>query len=125
MGVRTATALSVTVLAAGGVGHALMTGLDTGLTRIDPFKDMKNRPQAEHGMNVLVVGTDGRDRITPEERAKYRLGGAPCNCTDTVMLVHVSQDRDRASVVSLPATRTPRCPSTPTSPAARGTTRTR
>ncbi len=97
-----ATALSVTVLAAGGVGHALVTGLDTGITRVDPFKDMKNRPQAGHGMNVLVVGTDGRDRITPEEKAKYRLGGAPCHCTDTVMLVHISEDRDRASVVSLP-----------------------
>ncbi|MFC8588223.1 LCP family protein [Streptomyces sp. NPDC057217] len=99
---RMATALSVTVLAAGGIGHALVTGLDTGLTRVDPFKDMKNRPQAGHGMNVLVVGTDGRDRISAEERAKYRLGGAPCNCTDTVMLVHISEDRDRASVVSLP-----------------------
>ncbi|MFC8176616.1 LCP family protein [Streptomyces sp. NPDC057325] len=99
---RMATALSVTVLAAGGIGHALVTGLDTGLTRVDPFKDMKNRPLAGHGTNILVVGTDGRDRITPEERAKYRLGGAPCNCTDTVMLVHISQDRDRASVVSLP-----------------------
>ncbi|MFI8403504.1 LCP family protein [Streptomyces sp. NPDC085463] len=99
---RMATALSVTVLAAGGIGHALVTGLDTGLTRVDPFKDMKNRPLAGHGMNVLVVGTDGRDRISAEERAKYRLGGAPCNCTDTVMLVHISEDRDRASVVSLP-----------------------
>ncbi|MGW0031233.1 LCP family protein [Streptomyces sp. NPDC003314] len=101
-GMRMATALSVTVLAAGGIGHALVTGLDTGLTRVDPFKDMKNRPLAGHGMNVLVVGTDGRDRISAEERAKYRLGGAPCNCTDTVMLVHISEDRDRASVVSLP-----------------------
>ncbi|MFF4170997.1 LCP family protein [Streptomyces sp. NPDC001744] len=101
-GVRTATALSVAVLAAGGVGHALVTGLDTGLTRVDPFKDMKNRPQAGHGMNVLVVGTDGRDRITPEEKERYRLGGEPCHCTDTVMLVHLSQDRERASVVSLP-----------------------
>ncbi|MFJ5143349.1 LCP family protein [Streptomyces sp. NPDC088707] len=99
---RMATALSVTVLAAGGIGHALVTGLDTGITRVDPFKDMKNRPQAGHGMNVLVVGTDGRDRITPEEKAKYRLGGAPCRCTDTVMLVHISEDRERASVVSLP-----------------------
>lgn len=97
-----ATALSVAVLAAGGIGHAVVTGLDTGITRVDPFKDMKNRPQAGHGMNVLVVGTDGRDRITPEERAKYRLGGAPCHCTDTVMLVHISEDRERASVVSLP-----------------------
>ncbi|MFB7837700.1 LCP family protein [Streptomyces sp. NPDC056056] len=99
---RMATALSVTVLAAGGIGHALVTGLDTGITRVDPFKDMKNRPQAGNGMNVLVVGTDGRDRITPEEKAKYRLGGAPCRCTDTVMLVHISEDRERASVVSLP-----------------------
>ncbi|MFF8382012.1 LCP family protein [Streptomyces sp. NPDC015661] len=99
---RMATALSVAVLAAGGVGHAVVTGLDTGITRVDPFKDMKNRPQAGHGMNVLVVGTDGRDRITPEEKQKYRLGGAPCHCTDTVMLVHVSEDRERASVVSLP-----------------------
>ncbi|WP_436846843.1 LCP family protein [Streptomyces litmocidini] len=101
-GMRTATALSVVVLAAGGIGHALVTGLDTGITRVDPFKDMKNRPQAGHGMNVLLVGTDGRDRITPEERAKYRLGGAPCHCTDTIMLVHISEDRERASVVSLP-----------------------
>ncbi|MFI1660777.1 LCP family protein [Streptomyces sp. NPDC020472] len=99
---RMATALSVAVLAAGGIGHALVTGLDTGITRVDPFKDMKNRPQAGHGMNVLLVGTDGRDRITPEERAKYRLGGAPCHCTDTIMLVHISEDRERASVVSLP-----------------------
>ncbi|MDV9192141.1 LCP family protein [Streptomyces sp. SR27] len=99
---RMATALSVTVLAAGGIGHAVVTGLDTGITRVDPFKDMKNRPQGGNGMNVLVVGTDGRDRITPEEKAKYRLGGAPCHCTDTVMLVHISGDRERASVVSLP-----------------------
>ncbi|MFD8212140.1 LCP family protein [Streptomyces sp. NPDC059695] len=99
---RMATALSVTVLAAGGIGHAVVTGLDTGITRVDPFKDMKNRPQAGHGMNVLVVGTDGRDRITPEEKKRYRLGGAPCHCTDTVMLVHISEDRERASVVSLP-----------------------
>nr|WP_317452043.1 MULTISPECIES: LCP family protein [unclassified Streptomyces] len=101
-GIRAATALSVTVLAAGGIGHAVVTGLDTGIMRVDPFKDMKNRPQAGHGMNVLVVGTDGRDRITPEERTLYRLGGAPCHCTDTVMLVHLSEDRERASVVSLP-----------------------
>ena len=53
-------------------------------------------------MNVLLVGTDGRDRITEEERQKYRLGGAPCHCTDTIMLVHLSADRERASVVSLP-----------------------
>ncbi|MDX3131895.1 LCP family protein, partial [Streptomyces europaeiscabiei] len=59
-------------------------------------------PAAGHGMNVLLVGTDGRDRITAEERRKYRLGGAPCHCTDTMMIVHISEDRERASIVSLP-----------------------
>lgn len=97
-----ATTLSVLVLGAGGIGHALVTGLDTGIDRVDPFKDMKNRPQGGHGMNVLVVGTDGRDRITREQRRAYRLGGDPCHCTDTVMLVHISGDRERASVVSVP-----------------------
>ncbi|MFK8909321.1 LCP family protein [Streptomyces sp. YS-3] len=87
---------------AGGVGHAVVTGLDGGIGRVDPFKDMKNRPQAGHGTNILLVGTDGRDKVTPEEKEKYRLGGAPCHCTDTMMIVHVSSDRSRASVVSIP-----------------------
>ncbi|MFF9402796.1 MULTISPECIES: LCP family protein [unclassified Streptomyces] len=99
---RMVTGLSVLVLGAGGIGHAVVTGLETGIDRIDPFKDMKNRPRAGYGTNLLLVGTDGRDRITPEQKEKYRLGGAPCNCTDTLMLVHLSADKKRASVVSLP-----------------------
>ncbi|WP_443034763.1 LCP family protein [Streptomyces sp. BE308] len=101
-GMRVATGLSVLVLGAGGIGHAVVSGLETGIDRVDPFKDMKNRPAAGHGMNLLLVGTDGRDRITEAERTQYRLGGAPCHCTDTIMLVHLSADKERASVVSLP-----------------------
>lgn len=99
---RAVTTLSVVVLASAGIGHAVISSLDADIARVDPFKDMKNRPRAGHGMNVLLVGTDGRDKITPEERKKYHLGGAPCHCTDTIMIVHISADRDRASVVSLP-----------------------
>ncbi|MFJ3925402.1 LCP family protein [Streptomyces sp. NPDC090022] len=99
---RVAGALSVVVLGSGALGHAVMTGLDTGIERVDPFKDMKNRPRGGNGLNVLVVGTDGRERITPEDKRSYRLGGAPCHCTDTIMLVHLSADGGRASVVSLP-----------------------
>ncbi|WP_258025261.1 LCP family protein [Streptomyces bambusae] len=101
-GVRIAGAVSAVVLGSGALGHAVMTGLDTGIERVDPFKDMKNRPKAGNGMNVLLVGTDGREKIGPEEKRAYRLGGAPCHCTDTMMLVHVSADRKRASVISLP-----------------------
>jgi LCP family protein required for cell wall assembly len=99
---RAVTALSVVVLASAGIGHAVLSGLDADITRVDAFKDMKNRPRGGHGMNVLLVGTDGRDRISREERRRFRLGGAPCHCTDTIMIVHISADRERASVVSLP-----------------------
>ncbi|MFM9371569.1 LCP family protein [Streptomyces sp. Da 82-17] len=99
---RVATTLSMVVLGAAGIGHALVTGLDGGISRVDPFKDMKNRPSGGDGTNFLLVGTDGRDKISEDERKKYRLGGAPCHCTDTIMIVHISEDRDRASIVSLP-----------------------
>lgn len=99
---RIAAGLAVAVLGSGAIGHAVMTGLDTGIERVDPFKDMKNRPQAGHGLNFLLVGTDGREKISPDEKREYRLGGAPCHCTDTIMLVHLSADRERASVISLP-----------------------
>ncbi|WP_345655889.1 LCP family protein [Streptomyces tremellae] len=99
---RLATTLSVLVLGAGGIGHAVVSSLDSGIGRVDPFKDMKNRPSAGHGMNVLLVGTDDRSTISKAEKRKYRLGGAPCHCTDTIMLVHLGEGGRRASVVSLP-----------------------
>ncbi|MFI2204544.1 LCP family protein [Streptomyces sp. NPDC020192] len=99
---RAVSTLSVVVLASAGIGHAVISSLDAGIARVDAFKDMKNRPRAGHGMNVLLVGTDGRDKITEQERRAYRLGGAPCHCTDTMMIVHISDSRERATVVSLP-----------------------
>jgi LCP family protein required for cell wall assembly len=96
------TTLSVVVLASAGIGHALITTLDADISRVDPFSDIGDRPRDGNGTNVLLVGTDGRERITPRERRRYRLGGAPCHCTDTMMIVHISQDRRRAGVVSLP-----------------------
>ncbi|MFE9627312.1 LCP family protein [Streptomyces sp. NPDC006527] len=99
---RATMTLSVVILASAGIGHSVVTSLEADIARVDAFKDMKNRPRAGHGMNVLLVGTDGRDRITERERRRYRLGGAPCHCTDTLMIVHISEDRERASVVSLP-----------------------
>nr|WP_189957826.1 LCP family protein [Streptomyces alanosinicus] len=99
---RAMTTLSVLVLASAGIGHAVISSLDAGIARVDAFKDMKNRPSAGHGTNVLLVGTDGRDKITERERRQFRLGGVPCHCTDTMMIVHISENRDRATVVSLP-----------------------
>ncbi|WP_435852016.1 LCP family glycopolymer transferase [Streptomyces rubradiris] len=99
---RAVTTLSVVVLASAGIGHAVVSSLDAGIARIDAFKDMKNRPRGGHGMNVLLVGTDARDRVSERDRRAFRLGGQPCHCTDTMMIVHIADDRERATVVSLP-----------------------
>ncbi|MET9294945.1 LCP family protein [Streptomyces sp. NPDC003077] len=102
-GLRVTAGVSLILLTAGGVGHALVAGFTDGIARVDPFSGMNNRPNAAgESLNFLVVGTDARDRLTRGQRREYHLGGAPCHCTDTVMLVHLSADRERASVVSLP-----------------------
>ncbi|MEU7156685.1 LCP family protein [Streptomyces chrestomyceticus] len=103
-GLRITAGVSLLLLAAGGVGHAMVTGVEDGIARVDAFKGLGNRPDNSggDGMNFLVVGTDGRDKLSPEEKRRYHLGGEPCHCTDTIMMVHLSADRNRASVVSLP-----------------------
>ncbi|MEU7640743.1 LCP family protein [Streptomyces sp. NPDC039016] len=99
---RISTAATALLLSASGVGHAMVTGVETGISRVDAFQGISDRPGGGAGLTFLVVGTDGRDKLTDEEKRKYHLGGDPCHCTDTLMLVHLSADRSRASVVSLP-----------------------
>src|SRR5690242_2000892 len=57
---------------------------------------------AGHGTNILVMGTDGRDTISAAEKRKFHAGGFACDCTDVLMVVHVSARQDRVSVVALP-----------------------
>jgi LCP family protein required for cell wall assembly len=99
---RIAGAVALLVITASGVGHAVVAGLDGAINRVDAFGDMQDRPGDTRGTNFLLVGTDGRNGLDPAEKKQYHLGGAPCHCTDTIMLVHLSQDRQRASVVSIP-----------------------
>ncbi|WP_240965778.1 LCP family glycopolymer transferase [Streptomyces zingiberis] len=85
-----------------------MAGLGSTIERVDPFTGLSGRPDRSRqdgsgeALTFLVVGTDGRDRITEEQRRRFRLGGEPCHCTDTILLVHLSADRRRADVVSIP-----------------------
>ncbi|MFH8574338.1 LCP family protein [Streptomyces sp. NPDC017993] len=102
-GLRICTVASMLLLVASGVGHAMVTGVEKGIGRVDAFKGMNNRPPTSTGgLNFLIVGTDGRDKLSKAQKRQYHLGGAPCHCTDTLMLVHLSADRNRASVISLP-----------------------
>lgn len=94
--------LALLIITASGIGHAVLDGVSGAIDRVDAFGGMEGRPDGSKGTNFLLVGTDGRDGLDPAEKRAYHLGGAPCRCTDTIMLVHLSQDRARASIVSIP-----------------------
>ncbi|MEU6662523.1 LCP family protein [Streptomyces sp. NPDC046821] len=72
------------------------------IQRVDAFGGVENRPDQGAGTNILLMGTDTRATITAREKNKFHAGGVACNCTDSLMLIHVSQRRDHVSVVSLP-----------------------
>nr|WP_262412676.1 LCP family protein [Streptomyces acidipaludis] len=90
------------VITASGLGHAVVDDVSGSIDRVDAFGGMEGRPHGTKGTNFLLVGTDGRDGLAPDEKREFHLGGAPCHCTDTIMLVHLSADHRRASVVSIP-----------------------
>ncbi|WP_107081252.1 LCP family protein [Streptomyces yangpuensis] len=54
------------------------------------------------GTNILIVGIDSRAGLSTAEKNRLHVGGKGCNCTDVMMLVHLSEDERRASVVSIP-----------------------
>lgn len=116
---RIAGGMALMIITASGIGHAVVTGVSGAIDRVDAFGGMEGRPDGSKGTNFLLVGTDGRDGLDPAEKKQYHLGGAPCHCTDTIMLVHLSEDRARASVVSIPRDTFVRLPDRPARTAGR------
>ncbi|MFF8607159.1 LCP family protein [Streptomyces sp. NPDC015346] len=62
----------------------------------------EREPGGGRGTNILVVGVDSRAGLSAAEKRRLHVGGKGCNCTDVMMLVHLSAGGRRASVVSIP-----------------------
>ena len=79
--------------------------IDTNLRRTPVFSDYPDRPGTGHGTTWLLVGSDSRDALTPEQQADLTTGGDMGNSrTDTILLVHIPALRsgDAATMVSIP-----------------------
>jgi LCP family protein required for cell wall assembly len=64
--------------------------IDHALHRIAALVDYPERPAAAHGTTWLLVGSDSRESLTPEQQAELTTGGDVGNGrTDTILLVHV------------------------------------
>ena len=76
----------VTVIAAVGVA----VWVDAGLRRVPALTDYQDRPAGGSGTNWLLVGTDSRGDLTPEQQAELSTGGdLGSGRTDTILLVHI------------------------------------
>ncbi|OBA85471.1 LytTR family transcriptional regulator [Mycobacteriaceae bacterium 1482268.1] len=91
------------LLVAGVVGTAVW--IDANLHRIAALAEYADRPAEGRGTSWLLVGSDSRQGLTPEQQAELATGGDIGNGhTDTIMLVHVPSpwSDTPATMVSIP-----------------------
>jgi LCP family protein required for cell wall assembly len=81
-----------------GYGYTYAKNLDKGLKRTDAFAGLTNGRPAKTvsgAMNILMVGSDSRSPDTPvDQQTNAR--------SDTMILMHVSANHDKAYLVSIP-----------------------
>lgn len=99
-----ATALAVAVLVTSVGGWGLLAYYDGKIQRIPGLGGLL-AGSSDGPVNLLVVGIDSRAGLTAEQRQAMSVGSRGADIgqrSDTMMLVHVSADRDDVTVVSLP-----------------------
>ncbi|MFI7441283.1 LCP family protein [Nonomuraea indica] len=87
--------LSLGVLVATGVVWATprqIGSVDAGVTETG----------SRGAMNILLVGVDRRDDLTRKQQNELKLGREAGRRTDTMMVIHLSEDHTKVTVVSLP-----------------------
>lgn len=64
--------------------------MDSSLHRIPALADYAERPAAGRGTTWLLVGSDSRQNLSPEQQAELTTGGdMGAGRTDTILLVHL------------------------------------
>jgi LCP family protein required for cell wall assembly len=79
--------------------------MDSSLHRVPALADYPGRPAAGKGTTWLLVGSDSRQGLTPDQQAEFATGGDIGNGrTDTILLVHIPAigASTRTTMVSIP-----------------------
>ncbi len=83
-------------------GVAAVIYLDRSLNRIDALTDYPGRPGDTPGTNWLLVGSDSRVGLTPDQEQSLATGGDVGNArTDTIILVHIPKS-GATTMISIP-----------------------
>ncbi len=76
--------------------------LEFSINRIDALPDYDGKPAAGEGTNWLIVGSDSREGLTPEEEERLATGNTGGQRTDTIMVAHVPDNDTAPTLLSLP-----------------------
>jgi LCP family protein required for cell wall assembly len=91
----------VVVVALGSASVAAYLGVRFG--QIDRVEDIDLSYAAGDAANFLLVGTDSREGLDPNDPdASGFLGDAGCDCTDTIMVLRIDPERKHAYLLSFP-----------------------
>jgi LCP family protein required for cell wall assembly len=98
-----AALVALVILATSGWGWYLGQVADASVNRTDAIPaDGNTESGVREAMNLLLVGSDSRSRLTAEQLGQLNAGEDSGLNTDTMILVHVPADGSRASFVSFP-----------------------
>lgn len=104
--IRIITSLSVGVVLISAISWLGLGKVSGAIDRIDAFQGLKSRPDKPNkALNYLLVGSDTRAGLTKEQLKLLRVGSTKTAAgarSDTMLLVHISKSRDRATIISIP-----------------------
>jgi len=104
--IRIITSLSIVVVAISAIAWLGLGSISGSIKRVDVFGSIENRPEKPTtALNYLLVGSDTREGLTKEQSKLLRVGttkSAAGARSDTMLLVHISKARDRATIISIP-----------------------
>ncbi len=95
---RVLLALLLVVALVGG----LLLFFVSRVAKVDALADYPGRPAVTPGTDWLLVGSDSREGLTPEQRKKLTTGGSAGRRTDTIILLHTPSGGGGPTMVSLP-----------------------
>src|SRR6478735_11289189 len=99
-----AIVVATLVLVTSAAGWFAVTHYSSNIDRVPITHAQGVNLQAATGgaQNILVIGSDTREGLTAAQRKELSTGKSECNCTDTIMLMHLAKDAEGATVVSFP-----------------------
>jgi LCP family protein required for cell wall assembly len=99
----TAVLTSLVVVAGSAFGYVLVRYYDGNISRL-PLHIGGDRPNRVKGkaLNFLLVGSDSREGMTKAELRQSATEFTPGRRSDTVILIHLSGDRQHVTLLSFP-----------------------